>query len=142
VLPDGLNWLCYFAGSSKSRRENSISFIFLESPYQVNMKNVVKSSKTFFEYFNSQCFDNLLHCSPETIASHYDALCHFCTYAHARDKFAKSLPLPLQKLLHPIMTRFMPFLRICARLGRICKKSACWHNPSQPRLKNWPKDSS
>ena len=38
VLPDGLNWLCYFAGSSKSHRENSISF-------------VVKSSKHFFGVF-------------------------------------------------------------------------------------------
>ena len=53
VLPDGLNWLCYFAGSSKSHRENSISFIFLESPHQVDMKNVVKSSKHFFGYFNA-----------------------------------------------------------------------------------------
>ena len=51
-LPDGLNWLCYLAGSSKSHRENSISFIFLESPYLVDMKNVVKSSKHFFGYFN------------------------------------------------------------------------------------------
>ena len=42
VLPDGLNWLCYFAGNSKSHRENSIFFIFLESPHQVDMKNVVK----------------------------------------------------------------------------------------------------
>ena len=53
VLPDGLNWLCYFAGSSKSNRENSISLTFLESPHQVDMKNVVKSSKHFFGYFNS-----------------------------------------------------------------------------------------
>ena len=53
VLPDGLNWLCYFAGSSKSHRENSISFIFLESPHQVDMKNIVKSSKHFFGYFNT-----------------------------------------------------------------------------------------
>ena len=53
VLPDGLNWLCYFAGSSKSHRENSIYFIFLESPHQVGMKNVVKSSKHFFGYFNT-----------------------------------------------------------------------------------------
>ena len=53
VLPDGLNWLCYFAGSSKSHRENSISCIFLESPHQVDMKNVVKSSKHFFGYFNT-----------------------------------------------------------------------------------------
>jgi hypothetical protein len=28
VLPDGLNWLCYFAGNSKSHHENLISFIF------------------------------------------------------------------------------------------------------------------
>ena len=53
VLPDGLNWLCYFAGSSKSHRENSISCIFLESPHQVDMENVVKSYKHFFGYFNA-----------------------------------------------------------------------------------------
>ena len=53
VLPDGLNWLYYFAGNSKSHCENSISFIFLESPHQVDMKNVVKSSKHFFGYFNT-----------------------------------------------------------------------------------------
>ena len=53
VLPDGLHWLCYFASSSKSHRENSISFIFLESSHQVDMKNVVKSSKHFFGYFNT-----------------------------------------------------------------------------------------
>ena len=53
VLPDGLNWLCYFEGSSKSHRENSISFIFLESPPQVGMKDVFKSSKHFFGYFNT-----------------------------------------------------------------------------------------
>ena len=52
VQPDGLNWLCYFAGSSKSHLENSISFIFLENPHQVDMKNVVKS-KHFFGYFNT-----------------------------------------------------------------------------------------
>ena len=53
VLPDGLNWLCYFAGSSKSHRENSISSIFLESPHQVDMKEVVKCYKHFFGYFNA-----------------------------------------------------------------------------------------
>ena len=53
VLPDGLNWLCYFAGNSKSHPENSISLIFLEFPHQVDMKNVVKSSKHFFGYFNT-----------------------------------------------------------------------------------------
>jgi hypothetical protein len=40
MLPDGLNWLCYFAGSSKSHRGNSFFFIFLEFPHQLDMKNV------------------------------------------------------------------------------------------------------
>ena len=53
VLPDGLNWQCYFAGSSKSHRENSISCIFLESPHQVDMQNIVKRYKYFFGYFNA-----------------------------------------------------------------------------------------
>ena len=53
VLPDGLNWLCFFAGSSKSHGENSISFIFLESSDKVDMKNIVKSSKHSFGYFNT-----------------------------------------------------------------------------------------
>ena len=38
---------------SKSHSGNSISSIFLESPHQVDMKNVVKSSKQFFGYFNT-----------------------------------------------------------------------------------------
>ena len=54
VLPDGLNWLCYFAGSPKCHREKSISFIFSESPHQVDMKNAAKSSKNYFGYFNTQ----------------------------------------------------------------------------------------
>ena len=65
LLPDGLNWLCYFTGSSKSHLENSISCIFLESPHQLGMKDVVKSSKHFFWLFqysrNSQC-----NCSDKT----------------------------------------------------------------------------
>ena len=52
-LPDGLNWLCYFAGSPRSHRENSISLIFLESPHQVDMKNVVKCWKDFLSYFTT-----------------------------------------------------------------------------------------
>ena len=53
VLPDGLNWLYYFAGRSKSHSENSISFIFLKSSHQVDMKKVVKCQKHFFGYFNA-----------------------------------------------------------------------------------------
>ena len=53
VLPDGLNWLCYFAGSSKSHRENSISCIFLESPHQVDIKSIVKCWKDFLWYFTT-----------------------------------------------------------------------------------------
>ena len=47
VLPDGLNWLCYFAGSSKSHHENSFSFIFLESPHEVDMKTLSNPPNTF-----------------------------------------------------------------------------------------------
>ena len=53
ALPDGLNWLCYFAGNSKSHHENSISFISLESPHQVDKKNVVKCWKDFLSYFTN-----------------------------------------------------------------------------------------
>ena len=53
MLPDELNWLCYFVGSSKSHRENSISSIFLESPDQVDMKKVVKCWKDFLFYFTT-----------------------------------------------------------------------------------------
>ena len=52
-LPVGLNWLCYFADSSKGHRENSISFKFLEFPHQVDVKNIDKSSKHFFGYFKT-----------------------------------------------------------------------------------------
>ena len=53
LLPDGLNWQYYFAGSSKSHHEKSISFVFLEFPDQVDMRNVVKSSTHFFGYCNA-----------------------------------------------------------------------------------------
>ena len=53
VLPDGMNWLWYFAGSSKSHREISISCIFLQSSNQVDMKNVVKWWKDFLLYFTT-----------------------------------------------------------------------------------------
>ena len=43
----------HFCPALVSNRENSISFIFLVSPHQVDMKNVVKSSKHFFGYFNT-----------------------------------------------------------------------------------------
>ena len=76
VLPDGLNWLCYFAGSPKSHRENSISFIFLESPHQVNMKNVVKTSKHFFGYFNTlETHSGAL----DTIGSNSEIVFHYFT---------------------------------------------------------------
>ena len=53
VLPDGLNWLWYFAGSSKSHLENSISCIFFESLHQVDMKSIVKCWKVFLWYFTT-----------------------------------------------------------------------------------------
>ena len=45
-----MGWICCAflqVVSSKSHCENLISFIFLESPHQVDMKNFVKSSKPF-----------------------------------------------------------------------------------------------
>ena len=52
MLSDGLNWLCYFASSLNSHREDSIAFIFLESTHQVDTKNVVKSWKDTFVLFH------------------------------------------------------------------------------------------
>ena len=52
--PSGSIFLHRLSLPSKSHRENSISSIFLESCHQVNMRNVVKSSKHFFGYFNTQ----------------------------------------------------------------------------------------
>ena len=51
--PSGSTLLPCLSLPSKRHRENSISSIFLESPHQVDMKNVVKSSKHFFGYFNT-----------------------------------------------------------------------------------------
>ena len=50
-----MGWIgcAIFAGNSKSHRETSISFILFESPHQVDMKKVVKSSKHFLGYFNT-----------------------------------------------------------------------------------------
>ena len=53
LLPDWLDWLSYLAGSSKSHHEISISYIFLQSPHQVDMKNVVKWWKDFLLYFTT-----------------------------------------------------------------------------------------
>ena len=51
--PSGSTFLPCLSLPSKSHRENSISSIFLESPHQVDMKNVVKCQKHFFGYFNA-----------------------------------------------------------------------------------------
>ena len=64
MLPNGLNWLCYLAGSSKSHRENSISCIFLESPCQVDMKNVAKCWKDFLWYFKPKDSILFVICQP------------------------------------------------------------------------------
>ena len=51
--PSGSPFMPYLSLPSKSHRENSISSIFLESPHQVDMEKVVKSSKDIFGYFNT-----------------------------------------------------------------------------------------
>ena len=53
VLPDGLNWLCYFASSLNSHREDSIAFIFLESTHQVDTKMLSNLGKTLLFYFTT-----------------------------------------------------------------------------------------
>ena len=44
----GSNFLPRLGLPSKSHRDNSISSIFMESPHQVDMKNVAKWWKDFF----------------------------------------------------------------------------------------------
>ena len=51
--PSGSTFLPCLSLPSKSHSQNSISSIFLESPHQVDMKNVVKCQKHFFCYFNA-----------------------------------------------------------------------------------------
>ena len=46
-------WQHIFALPYSALKKNSIPSIFLESPHQEEMKNVVKSSKHFFGYFNT-----------------------------------------------------------------------------------------
>ena len=53
LSPSGSTFLPYLGLPSKSYHDNSISSIFSESPHQVDMKNVVKSPKHFFGYFNT-----------------------------------------------------------------------------------------
>ena len=52
VLPDGLNWLCYFAGSSKSHRENSCLSYFW-NPLSSRHEKRCQILQTFFRYFNT-----------------------------------------------------------------------------------------
>ena len=61
MLPDGLNWLCYFAGSSKSHHENSISCIFLESP---NEKQFEILERLFVVFHHSRNIPCIAHFHP------------------------------------------------------------------------------
>ena len=59
VLPDGLNWLCYFEGSSKSHRENSIVFHIFGIASSSRHEKCCQIVQTLFRVFqnsrNSQC---------------------------------------------------------------------------------------
>ena len=70
--PSGSTFLHCLCLPSKSHREKSISSIFLESIHQVDMKNVVKSSKHFFGYFNTL----------ETQSDKSNPLTHSCPLLH------------------------------------------------------------
>ena len=50
VLPYRPDWLSYFAGSSKSHHEISISCIYLKVLHQVDTKTGVKCPEDFLRY--------------------------------------------------------------------------------------------
>ena len=62
-LPDGLNWLCYFAGNSKSHPENSFFLYIFGIPSSSRHEKRCQILQTLFRVFqysrNSQCFVNL-----------------------------------------------------------------------------------
>ena len=110
LLPDGLNWLCYFGGSSKSHHENSISFIFLESPTQVDMKNVNQFFKHFFWYFNTLETHSVILSRRLKTATSYNYK-HFDTSSNTIKKFTKSV-CKLQCLhLRQIFLMLWPLLK-------------------------------
>ena len=88
--PSGSTFLPCLGLPSKSHRENSISSIFLESPHQVDMKNVVKCYKHFFAYFNAlkthseACFQHHLLDRTEWGRSVQAWLCRVTSYTLVR----------------------------------------------------------
>ena len=48
--PDGLNWLCYLAGSSKSHLGFFFLHFFEKTPHQLGIKEIVKCWKGFLWY--------------------------------------------------------------------------------------------
>ena len=120
VLPDGLNWLCYFAVSSKSHRENSICFIFLESPHQVDMKNVVKCWNNFLFYFTK-----------------HRVLYHYLGFSIYFYPYFGHPPSP-----HPEKTSFMdgPYVVVaCQRQSAkiVCKHRIAWPWSLENSVTSW-----
>ena len=68
VLPDGLNWLCYFAGSSKSHHENSISCIFLESPHHEERCQMLQTLFWLFQCSKNPQWQDIIHYAIKLIA--------------------------------------------------------------------------
>ena len=71
MLPDGLNWLCYFAGSSKSHGENSFFFHIFGIPTSSRHEKCSQSLQTLFwvqhnvlllfhDHFEISCLGELL----------------------------------------------------------------------------------
>ena len=77
--PSGSPFLHCLSLPSKSHCENSISSIFLESPHQVDMKNVFQSSKHFLGYFNTleTHSDLVFPCSITPMSPEKLQNCHF-----------------------------------------------------------------
>ena len=61
VLSDGLNWLCYVAGSSKSHRENSIRYFhILGIPSSSRLEKCCQILQTLFWVFQ---YSRSSHCA-------------------------------------------------------------------------------
>ena len=74
---------------SKSHRENLISSIFLESPHQVDMKNVVKSSKHFFRYFNTLETHSELWCI--SLQNVFEPFVSICLFVYEKIQYCRKI---------------------------------------------------
>ena len=137
--PSGSTFLHCLSLPSKSHRENSISSIFLESPHQVDKKNVVKSSKHFLGYFNtlethSDVCTKRMCGSSSVMQIPLDV--QFKLY-YSRQSRAYQSPFIVSKLLFFISTSFFSGGVIQQPSGVSCQNYSLWDS-SEISLKHGP----